>query len=71
MHFRGKKSRQAENIFYPATLWQLCMSVVQKGDDGAFSDSYSGQGSKSNLNLLCVCLGHSPTSQITEVTAET
>lgn len=27
--------------------------------------------SKSKLNLLCVCLGHRATSQITEVTAET
>lgn len=49
MHFKGKKSRQAENSFYPPTLWQLRVSVTQKGDDGAFSDSYSGQGPSSTL----------------------
>lgn len=75
MHFRGKKSRQAENSFYPPTLWQLRVSVTQKGDDGAFSDCYSGQGSSSTLwkqagPSLCLS-GTSPASQITEVTAET
>lgn len=42
MHFGGGgggNPGQAENSFYPTTVWQICTSTVQKGGDGGSSAS--------------------------------